>query len=328
MANAADRPRGIAKVPLPYLLPDGVITQISLKKWFNVLNTYYKQNNEYLLFYPGGEHEEWTAFAVDRTRGLAVHAVPAGEGVADADVVTAQQARDRTAHLRRDLDTLLSNYACYVPESYYAMVIEDATSIQWIYNKLAQSLNLESTKQYILNSHAIHYEPDDGDTPEKLYMRLRSHYQQAAPKAGTNFNNVILATDININPLVELMLVEKTLEKIDQRLPAHIVKTRGHLMEDGSQTLFCARRLLFNQVDTMLDELNRNGNDCLPDVSTNSDIPDKFCGYCFRARRPQSDHHIDNCPHMTPFDKKRLLKKAIKDIDSTEDNNGDCESNQ
>ena len=56
------------------------------------------------------------------------------------------------------------------------------------------------------------------------------------------------------------MLVEKTLERIDPRLPAHIVKTRGHLMEDGNQTLFCVRRLLWNQIETMLDEINANGN--------------------------------------------------------------------
>ena len=258
---AENRPnRGTAKVPQPYPLPGGVSTLISLKKWYNVVNTYNKQNDEYLQFYQDGQHEQWTAFSVDRTRGLVINEVPAGDGVAAGDVITAQQARDRTAQLRRDLDTLLNNYASYVPESYYTMVIEDATSIQWIYDKLAESLGLESTKQYILNSHTIRYEPDNADTPEKLYMRLRSHYQQAAPRAGTNFNGNVLNVDATVNPLVELMLVEKTLERIDPRLPEHIVKTRGHLMEDGHQTLFCAKRLIFNQVETMLAEINMNEN--------------------------------------------------------------------
>lgn len=252
--------RGTAKVPLPYMLPDKVTTLISLKKWFNVLGTYNKQNNEYLQFYPDGANEEWTAKSVNGTRGLTVPANPAGQGVDAADVITAPQAAQRTAELRRDLDTLLNNYASYVPESYYEMVIDDATSIKWIYDKLAQSLNLESSKQYILNSHSIRYQPDDGDTPEKLYMRLRGHYQQAAPKANSRFDGNVLNEDVRINPLVELMLVEKTLERIDPRLPAHIVKTRGHLMEDGNQTLFCVRRLLWNQIQTMLDELNMNGN--------------------------------------------------------------------
>ena len=263
-----DRRPSRARVPPPYALEEKNISLITLKKWFNILKTYNQQNEEFLQFYEDGDHEQWTARSEDPTRGLLVEPANAvvanvAQNIVAADEITQAEATRRTRILRRDLNTLLNNYANYVPEYYYEMVLDDATSIQWIFEKLAESLNLQTDRQYILNSYSIQYSPDTGDTPEKLYMRLRGHYQLAAPKAGSTFAGRPVREDVKIGPLVELMLVEKTLARIDPRLPPHVVKTRGHLMEDGQQTLFCVRRLLWNQVDTMiaeLDQANDNGH--------------------------------------------------------------------
>ena len=258
-----------AKVASPYEL-DERPTLITLKKWFNVLKIYCEQNEEFDVFFEDGDNTTWIAKSIDSTRGIVVHprqavaAVEADEdegieAVDEVDGITAEQARVLTRQRRKDLNALLNIYAHVVPENYYDMVIENATSIQWIFTKMAESLGLQTTKQYFLNSHSIQYDPDK-DTPEKLYMRLRGHYQLAAPKAGSTFDGVPVTQDIKIGPLAELMLVEKTLERIDSRLPAYIVKTRGHLMEDGMKTLFCIRRLLWNQVSTMIDEMNNSGD--------------------------------------------------------------------
>ena len=260
MPNNDNDHRGFrAKVPNPYTLDEKSVTLIILRKWFNILETYNQQNDEFLLFYTGGEHDTWSAKSTDPTRGITVAArAAAGNIAAINDADAAQMTRTR----RRDLNALLNNYANYVPENYYELILDEATSIQWIFDKLAESLSLQTTKQYFLNSYNITYQPDQGDTPEKLYMRLRGHYQQAAPKRGSMFNGNQLQQDEKIGPLVEMMLVEKTFEKIDPRLPAHILKTKGHLMEDGQQTLYCVRRLLWNQVPTMLAELDQqNGDD-------------------------------------------------------------------
>ena len=259
-----------AKVKSPYIIDDSTATLITLKKWFNVLEVYCEQNEEFDVFAADGIHANWTARSKDSTRGINVPPQEAVEAVvADAEQnieaveavagITVAEAQALTRQRRKDLNALLSIYADNVPENYYEMVLDDATSIKWIFTKLAESLGLQTSKQYFLNSHTIQYDPDK-DTPEKLYMRLRGHYQLASPKAGSIFDGVVLDQDVKIGPLAELMLVEKTLERIDPRLPAHIVKTRGQLMEDGLKTLFCVRRLLWNQISTMIDELNNSGD--------------------------------------------------------------------
>ena len=55
-------------------------------------------------------------------------------------------------------------------------------------------------------------------------------------------------------------------------------------MEDGNQTLFCVRRLLWNQIQTLLDEINMNGNGAINSI--NSDV--NYVGG-YRNYRPRSD---------------------------------------
>ena len=258
-----------AKVANPYQFDETEPSLTSLKKWFNTTANYMKQNEEFLQFFDGDVHSEWIAKSADPTRGLivlprvgvdAVVANPAANppviGQPAVLEITADEATRKTRILRRDLDTLLNNYATYVPDGFFDMILEDCTSIDWIYDRLASSYRLESTKQYFLNSHLIRYTPEDGDTPEKLYIRLRAHYMAAAPKEGDSFDGRILQRNVRLNELSELMLVEKVLERVDPRLPAHVMKTRGHLMEDGQKTLFCIRRLLWNQLHAMILEMD------------------------------------------------------------------------
>lgn len=368
-----------AKVASPWILNDRSATLITLKKWFNVLKVYCQQNEEFDPFFPGeaGENENWTAHKVDATRGITITARQAVQAVeADADngieaveaveALTAAEAQTLSRQRRKDLDALLSIYANHVPECYYEMVLEDATSIQWIYTKLSQSLGLQATKQYFLNSHTIQYDSEN-DTPEKLYMRLRGHYQLAAPKAGSTFDGVVLEQHVKIGPLAELMLVEKTLERIDSRLPAHIVKTRGHLMEDGHKTLFCIRRLLWDSVADMLIELDKAGDAEANYVDSRTKWPgksknrsdkskhsssrsrdqrsnktvrfdksknggdDKICGICFRAGKSQevySSHHQTQCRNLSRSEKSRILRAAARMIDSSTITDQDASENQ
>ena len=348
-----------AKVPNPYEFDDSEPTLPYLKKWFNNTNNYFKQNDENLQFFDGDIHATWTAKKFDPTRGMliearaavpAVIADPANNVLAQPEIteITADEALRQTRVLRRDLDTMLSSYASYIPEGFYDMIMEDCTSVPWIFDRLAASYNLESTKQYFLNSHLIKYTPDDGDTPEKLYIRLRAHYKAAAPKTGDNFDGRRLTGDVHLNELSELMLVEKVLERVDPRLPAHVMKTRGHLMEDGEKTLFCIKRLLWNQLDDMILEMDtsenissmvtarqvtggfrRNGSSKNKFSSKNKGEKSKYsektryasdnkgkrsemmCGACFRAGRREtvySSHNIDTCSFLSKSDKHSLVR--------------------
>ena len=126
--------RARAKVPNPYLFQEQGATLQSLKKWFNVVCNHQKQNDEFLIFFDGEEHEEWTAKNIDNHRGIqvqpraAVNAVAAADGVeevAAVEEITAAQAAQLSRVMRRDLDTLSNTFATYAPEAFYDTIIEE-----------------------------------------------------------------------------------------------------------------------------------------------------------------------------------------------------------
>ena len=207
-----------ARVPNPQPYDESSKDLRYLKKWFNRLKNYTKQNDEFLVFFEGGEYETWNCKRDDKTYGLLVEPRPA---VDDTPEITAQQARTKTQTLRRDLEALLLIFAEYVPLGYYDMVLEQATSINSIFDMMSTSMQLTSENQHILNSHKIRYGDVQDDNAEKLYLRLRAHYALAAPKAGAKFDGKDIEEDVKINELCELMLIEKTLEKIDERKATH-----------------------------------------------------------------------------------------------------------
>ena len=350
--------RSRAKVPNPQPYDESVKDLRYLKKWFNRLKNYTKQNDEYLRFFEGGEYSTWTCKRDDATFGVQVQPRAAAAGPPIVLEITAQDARLKTQSLIRDLESLLLTFADYVPLGYYDMVLEQATSIQSIFGMMSTSLQLTSENQYILNSHKIKFGDVQDDNPEKLYLRLRAHYALAAPRAGSKFDGKDINQDVKINELCELMLIEKTLEKIDVRLPGYVQANKGYLFEDD-KSLFCVKRLLWNQVDAMLADMikqeeessarqtlvrfgkamdrknqwkktqNTNNttktNNNYNKSSTNFQM--KMCGHCFRAQKPQtvySTHNIEDCNFLTKQQKMRLLgtmarSLEVEDTSATDD---------
>ena len=343
----AEHRRSRAKVPNPYPFEEKDATVQSLKKWFNVISNHQKQNDEFLIFFEGEERENWTAKKIDPTRGVVVHQ-RAADGAAGIAAINADQAATMSRRIRRDLDTLLNTFATYVPEAFYDTIVEEATSIKWIHDRLALYCKLGSNKQFVLNSYTIKYDPDNGDTPEKLYLKLKAHYSNAAPKANSRFDGQNVDNDVTVNELCELMLVEMTLVKIDARLPAHIQATRAHLMQDN-KTLYCVRRVLWDQVEQMIAEINdkddlsssirylnsrnqgaarnnsgfnsrrNSGNNFNKQVRFNENKTngnsDKFCSACFRASKPENvytSHNMTSCDFLSSDEKRRVFKAAAR----------------
>ena len=135
---------GRAKVPNPQQFEEQGATIQYLKKWTNVISNYHKQNNEFLVFFEGEAHENWTAKSADPTRGLIISpragiAANPAAGVVAVQAITQDQADARSRELRRDLDSLLNSIANYAPEAFYDTIINDATSIRWIFDRLTIS---------------------------------------------------------------------------------------------------------------------------------------------------------------------------------------------
>ena len=346
-----------ARIPNPQPFDESAKDLRYLKKWFNRLKNYTKQNDEYLVFYEGGEFEHWTSKREDPTFGILVQPRAAAQGPPLVEEITTDEAARRTRSLRRDLEALLLIFADYVPLGYYDMVLEQATSIQSIFDMMSTSLQLTSENQHILNSHKIKYGDVQDDNAEKLYLRLRAHYALAAPKAGSKFDGKDVTNDVKINELCELMLVEKTLEKIDARLPAYVQANKGYLFEEG-KSLFCVKRLLWNQIDAMISDINKeeeessarqalvrygkafekkgfrklknssskaNYNYNKNNSKSSARVEMMMCGHCFRAQKPHtvySTHNIDSCNFLSKDQKMRLLGSMARAIDAEDHSSG------
>ena len=256
MGDDNNHQRHRARVPNPQPYDESAKDLRYLKKWFNRLRNYTKQNDEFLVFFEGGEFETWICKRDDATYGIFIQPRAAAAGPPAIAEITAVEARQKTQSLIRDLEALLLIFAEYVPLGYYDMILEQATSIQSMFDMMSTSMQLTSENQHILSSHQIKFGDVQDDNAEKLYLRLRAHYALAAPKAGSKFDGKDVANDVKINELTELMLVEKTLEKVDARLPAYVQANKGYLFDEG-KSLFCVRRLLWNQIDAMIADINK-----------------------------------------------------------------------
>ena len=335
-----------ARIPNPQPYDESSKDLRYLKKWFNRIRNYTRQNDEFLVFFEGGEYENWTCKREDKTYGITVQA-------GGTPAISADQARAKTQTLRRDLEALLLIFAEYVPLGYYDMILEQATSISSIFDMMSTSLQLTSENQHILNSHKIKYGDVQDDNAEKLYLRLRAHYALAAPKAGAKFDGKDVTADVKINELTELMLVEKTLEKIDPRLPAYVQANKGYLFDEG-KSLFCVKRLLWNQIDAMVADINKeeeetnarqvlvrfgkafdrdrknkrkqfnnasrsNASGRSSNYNSNTTkVEMMMCGHCFRAQKPQtvySTHNIEDCNFLSKNQKMRLLGSMARALD-------------
>ena len=80
------------------------------------------QNDEFLVFFEGEDHENWMAKSVDPTRGLLVQpraavAADPGNNVVAVRAIDQDQATAVSRKLQRDLRTLLNSIATYAPKA-------------------------------------------------------------------------------------------------------------------------------------------------------------------------------------------------------------------
>ena len=100
---------------------------------------------------PGGEHAEWTCLDEDATRGLVMHPVDI------TDENARNEAKDRTFLLRGHNEDFLTCVATFCPTGFYEFVIRESTSLQWIYDQILSTYNLQTKRQDVLNGSEIEF---------------------------------------------------------------------------------------------------------------------------------------------------------------------------
>ena len=237
----------------PYKLKatDGPMTRDDLSSWEYNMQSFCRQTVAWQKFLPGGTRADWKASDADETNGLVVMKAEPNQAVED---------EDKTNELRSAFKDFLTCVAIHCPTGFTTTVERESTSWKWIIKLVKETFNLNTRGEHFLAGNDIKLVYDENFTYQQGYMHWRDYYSSTLPEKGTMFKEKTLDEKDKISPLAELFIVEKWLRDIDERMPGHVQKTRGHLFTTQRPTLACNQRILCEQIDTMLAELNGASN--------------------------------------------------------------------
>ena len=223
----------------------GPLSRDDLSTWEYNQMSFCRQNEAWQAFLPDGDRATWTSFDDDKTYGLIA---------LKADLETTDPVE--TKKLRAAFKDFLNCMSVHCPTNFTKTVQREATSWSWIIKLIKDNYNLNTKGEQFLGGNDIKLEFDDNFTYQQGFMYIRDFYISSLPQEGTFFKTKALAADDRISPLTELFIVEKWLSKINPRLPAHVQNTRGHLFTEARPTLACNQRILCDQIDVMLSEID------------------------------------------------------------------------
>ena len=235
----------------PYKLKatDGPMSRDDLSTWEYNLLSFCRQTEAWQAFLPGGTRTTWVATDDDETNGLVEMKL---DGTGEDDALTNK--------LRSAFKDFLTCVAVHCPTGFTETVQRESTSWKAINDEIKNTFGLTTKGEHFLAGNDIKLVYNETFTYQQGYMYWRDYYTGSVPEQGTKFKNKILAEKGKISPLAELFIVEKWLTDIDTRLPKHVNKTRGQLFTAERPTLACNQRILCDQIETMLAELNGASN--------------------------------------------------------------------
>ena len=231
----------------PYKLKatDGPMSRDDLTTWeYNQLS-FCRQTEAWQAFLPGGTNSKWLATDDDDTNGFVKY---------EQDGTTEDLVE--TNKIRSAFKDFLTSVAVHCPTGFTDTVQRESTSWKWIIDTIKDNFGLNTKGEQFLGANDIKFMFDDNFTYQQAFMFLWDFYSSGQPEIGSKFKGKKLEEKSKMSPLAALFIVEKWLSKIDPRLPGHVQKTRGHLFTEERPTLYCNQRVLCEQIDVMLNELD------------------------------------------------------------------------
>ena len=242
-ANMSDSKGLRLKPPSP--LPQGPISKVAFKVFFNQLKAYLEQDYTNYLFLPEGCYQEWgpeqegrrlTTLAEEDPENQKLIQQAAGR---DNNIdLPAEQNRlllTRNSQLSKFI-TLIAILCHYTEQD---DISQCSTSFDWIIRYLRQHYNLENRGEHFLDVVNVVYSQD---VPyQTFYKQFRAGFLDNLRKRGDRLaykNNVQLGEDETMSPTLEATIVLWALERIDPRLPKKVKKMYGHQMV-GDTLLKC-----------------------------------------------------------------------------------------
>ena len=271
----------------PYKLKattESYITRDDFVTWKYNLQSFLRQKTEWSPFMPGGEYAEWTCLDDDTTRGLITNPVDI------SDENSRQEAKEKSFLLQGHNEDFLTCVATFCPSGFYEFIIRESTSLQWIYDQILSTYNLQTKRQEVLNGSEIQFHFSEKFTYQHAYIQLKDFYMSALLPKGSKWKGKTLENAETLSPLAESLIIEKWLCKINPHLPAHVKKTRGHLFTESSPTLGCNQKELCKQIDIMLNEMEKEQDEANVGRLSFSRAATTQRNRAFRPRNPTANY--------------------------------------
>ena len=329
-------PGGI-KISKPERLPKEDVSETDLLAWWNELNNYLNQDEDFELFKQGGIYAQWEPAELDENRITVVMA---------PDNETALPKR------RRQLNNFLTIIAGCCSKDQYMHIIKQATSLKWIWNELTLIYQHQHKGKDFLSIIDIEWNPPH-TSAMTVYNSYRAKVMENLKPKNTVLqwkNDVMTKQDEVISPTFEDHILLTVLCLINKGLPAKVKEIYGPRMERGKFLMDFKSDILSN-VNKMLEDLeqenhvnkiqydeedhfqagyishgnfrgsqNRRFSGYRGNTRTNARgrtpvLNKKFCRLCHLTRQPNRvimSHAIGdfNCPSLSNRDKDDLRSRV------------------
>jgi len=272
------------------LEPEGE-TSAKFKTWRTAVLNFLGQDLDMDQFLPGGRYSTWIA-ANSSARGdkgrltvlfvkqpdhgddydcdtvtdaqVKAAAVKQGDNYATMDGAAKEElktkmVRDRLRLRNKQLTRMLSVLSSLVHDSEADQVVDDSTSIDWIWLFLRKRYNIDTRGVNFLRIVKVAYK--SGANHQTYYQELRAAFVDNLRKAGDARSHLkpgdVMTEDEKLSPSFEDAIVLMALEKIDPRLPARVARDYEHRL-DRNTHLIDLQSSIFQAVPTMLESLDRD----------------------------------------------------------------------
>ena len=266
------------KAPSP--LPATGVTTVTFKVWKNTLIAHLEQDAAHYHFLPGGHYSTWQARAIGKLITAIVDE--------DTDKKALDEKRDATpatltalahntamANLLTKRNAQLSRFIAHIAALCYYTEHDDisnqSTSLNWIFEHLINHYGLDTKGANFLKISAHIYKK--GEPPQTFYKQYRAAFIDNLRKKNDLVKykaSTPLPEDEQLSPSFENPIVLWTLEKIDPRLPAKVKKNYGYQMT-GDTTLKDLQPIIFQNISSMLEELDSDGSRSLSSLALDED---------------------------------------------------------
>ena len=309
--------RPAIKMNQPWVLPEEGLTSIAFKRWRTWAINYLDQDTDFGQFLSGERYETWNAssstprgckgrittlFATDedspphlrgddfkdgQVEAAAIKIDPSMVGGQNSyvrmaaddkrafkDDLVIRRLDTRNRHLTKMLQILSS----FVHDNEAEDVIQDSTSLSWIWHYLKARYNIESQGVNFLK--IVKHNFKSGDNPQTFYKQFRSSFVDNLRKKGDSKNHLkpgdVMEAGETMSPSQEDTVVLWTLEKIDPRLPAMVARNYEHRLDKTTHLVDLATTI-FQQAPAMIEALDREAG-LAAIVSSAAISPPEFVG--------------------------------------------------